>query len=100
MSPQVLSLAEAGYKEITLLGQNIDAYGRDLPGRADDGSGRCRVRAGKGGVLVGGCGFPLSTFRLRPAIFRKNNVSDLLLPLADVPAFPTSFYLRAPLKMR
>lgn len=30
----------AGYKEVTLLGQNIDAYGRDLPGMAEDGSGR------------------------------------------------------------
>ena len=29
-----------GYKEVTLLGQNIDAYGRDLPGMAADGSGR------------------------------------------------------------
>ena len=29
-----------GYKEVTLLGQNIDAYGRDLPGMASDGSGR------------------------------------------------------------
>jgi len=27
---EVQGLAEAGYKEITLLGQNIDAYGRDL----------------------------------------------------------------------
>eukprot|EP00983_Pelagomonas_calceolata_P129017 1161568-Pelagomonas_calceolata.AAC.12 len=26
--------------QVTLLGQNIDAYGRDLPGMADDGSGR------------------------------------------------------------
>jgi tRNA-2-methylthio-N6-dimethylallyladenosine synthase len=26
------ALGEQGYKEITLLGQNIDAYGRDLPG--------------------------------------------------------------------
>ena len=25
---------------MTLLGQNIDAYGRDLPGMSDDGSGR------------------------------------------------------------
>lgn len=25
---------------MTLLGQNIDAYGRDLPGMADDASGR------------------------------------------------------------
>lgn len=37
---EIQSLAEAGYKEITLLGQNIDAYGRDLPGSAPDGSGR------------------------------------------------------------
>ena len=33
-------LGEAGYKEVTLLGQNVDAYGRDLPGMAADGSGR------------------------------------------------------------
>ena len=36
----MLALGEAGYKEVTLLGQNIDAYGRDLPGAAADGSGR------------------------------------------------------------
>ncbi len=29
---EVISLAAAGYREVTLLGQNIDAYGRDLPG--------------------------------------------------------------------
>ena len=34
------TLAAQGYKEVTLLGQNIDAYGRDLPGMAPDGSGR------------------------------------------------------------
>lgn len=28
---EVQKLADQGYKEITLLGQNIDAYGRDLP---------------------------------------------------------------------
>jgi len=33
-------LGEAGYREVTLLGQNVDAYGRDLPGEAPDGSGR------------------------------------------------------------
>lgn len=37
---EMLSLGEAGYREVTLLGQNIDAYGRDLPGMADDASGR------------------------------------------------------------
>ncbi|KAL6760225.1 hypothetical protein V8C86DRAFT_2559249 [Haematococcus lacustris] len=37
---EMLALGEAGYKEVTLLGQNIDAYGRDLPGMADDASGR------------------------------------------------------------
>jgi tRNA-2-methylthio-N6-dimethylallyladenosine synthase len=37
---EVSALATAGYKEVTLLGQNIDAYGRDLPGMAQDGSGR------------------------------------------------------------
>jgi len=29
---EVETLARQGYREITLLGQNIDAYGRDLPG--------------------------------------------------------------------
>ncbi|NJK40444.1 MAG: tRNA (N6-isopentenyl adenosine(37)-C2)-methylthiotransferase MiaB [Acaryochloridaceae cyanobacterium SU_2_1] len=29
---EMVRLGEQGYKEITLLGQNIDAYGRDLPG--------------------------------------------------------------------
>ena len=37
---EMQALATAGYKEVTLLGQNIDAYGRDLPGLAPDGSGR------------------------------------------------------------
>ncbi|GBF98767.1 tRNA (N6-isopentenyl adenosine(37)-C2)-methylthiotransferase [Raphidocelis subcapitata] len=36
----MMALGEAGYKEVTLLGQNVDAYGRDLPGLAADGSGR------------------------------------------------------------
>ncbi|MGL5060296.1 MAG: tRNA (N6-isopentenyl adenosine(37)-C2)-methylthiotransferase MiaB, partial [Microcoleus sp.] len=31
-------LSRQGYREITLLGQNIDAYGRDLPGTKSDGS--------------------------------------------------------------
>ncbi|MCG9886971.1 MAG: tRNA (N6-isopentenyl adenosine(37)-C2)-methylthiotransferase MiaB [Cyanobacteria bacterium] len=30
-------LGRQGYREITLLGQNIDAYGRDLPGSTADG---------------------------------------------------------------
>jgi len=30
-------LGRQGYKEITLLGQNIDAYGRDLPGTVEGG---------------------------------------------------------------
>lgn len=37
---EMWALGEAGYKEVTLLGQNVDAYGRDLPGFAPDGSGR------------------------------------------------------------
>jgi tRNA-2-methylthio-N6-dimethylallyladenosine synthase len=37
---EVASLGDAGFREVTLLGQNIDAYGRDLPGAAADGSGR------------------------------------------------------------
>eukprot|EP00468_Gymnochlora_sp_CCMP2014_P009476 CAMPEP_0167754052 /NCGR_PEP_ID=MMETSP0110_2-20121227/8056_1 /TAXON_ID=629695 /ORGANISM="Gymnochlora sp., Strain CCMP2014" /LENGTH=460 /DNA_ID=CAMNT_0007639889 /DNA_START=437 /DNA_END=1819 /DNA_ORIENTATION=+ len=36
-------VADLGYKEVTLLGQNIDAYGRDLPGLASDHSGRRAV---------------------------------------------------------
>jgi hypothetical protein len=35
---EMLSLGEAGYSEVTLLGQNVDAYGRDLPGFAQDGA--------------------------------------------------------------
>ncbi|HEY9629559.1 MAG TPA: tRNA (N6-isopentenyl adenosine(37)-C2)-methylthiotransferase MiaB [Coleofasciculaceae cyanobacterium] len=30
-------LGQQGFKEVTLLGQNIDAYGRDLPGSTADG---------------------------------------------------------------
>jgi tRNA-2-methylthio-N6-dimethylallyladenosine synthase len=30
-------LGEQGYQEVTLLGQNIDAYGRDLPGSTPEG---------------------------------------------------------------
>ena len=37
---EMLALGEAGYREVTLLGQNVDAYGRDLPGMAADASGR------------------------------------------------------------
>ena len=39
---EMMGLGAAGYKEVCLLGQNIDAYGRDLPGTATDGSGRRR----------------------------------------------------------
>jgi tRNA-2-methylthio-N6-dimethylallyladenosine synthase len=34
---EMIYLGNQGYKEITLLGQNIDAYGRDLPGSKPDG---------------------------------------------------------------
>lgn len=34
---EIEQLARQGYKEITLLGQNIDAYGRDLPGTTETG---------------------------------------------------------------
>ena len=34
---EMAALGQQGYKEITLLGQNIDAYGRDLPGIAEGG---------------------------------------------------------------
>ncbi|BAU15253.1 (Dimethylallyl)adenosine tRNA methylthiotransferase miaB [Leptolyngbya sp. NIES-3755] len=34
---EIESLAAQGYKEVTLLGQNIDAYGRDLPGTTSEG---------------------------------------------------------------
>ncbi len=34
---EIEDLASRGYKEITLLGQNIDAYGRDLPGITAEG---------------------------------------------------------------
>lgn len=35
---EMVQLAQQGYREVTLLGQNIDAYGRDLPGTKSDGS--------------------------------------------------------------
>ncbi|HEY9860913.1 MAG TPA: tRNA (N6-isopentenyl adenosine(37)-C2)-methylthiotransferase MiaB, partial [Candidatus Obscuribacterales bacterium] len=34
---EIEGLGRQGYKEITLLGQNIDAYGRDLPGATPEG---------------------------------------------------------------
>ncbi|MBR8826448.1 MAG: tRNA (N6-isopentenyl adenosine(37)-C2)-methylthiotransferase MiaB [Gomphosphaeria aponina SAG 52.96 = DSM 107014] len=34
---EMIELGELGYKEVTLLGQNIDAYGRDLPGVTESG---------------------------------------------------------------
>jgi tRNA-2-methylthio-N6-dimethylallyladenosine synthase len=34
---EIEGLAAQGYREITLLGQNIDAYGRDLPGISPEG---------------------------------------------------------------
>lgn len=34
---EIEQLGKQGYKEITLLGQNIDAYGRDLPGSTPEG---------------------------------------------------------------
>jgi len=34
---EIEQLGQQGYKEITLLGQNIDAYGRDLPGTTAEG---------------------------------------------------------------
>ncbi|MBE9028525.1 tRNA (N6-isopentenyl adenosine(37)-C2)-methylthiotransferase MiaB [filamentous cyanobacterium LEGE 11480] len=35
---EMVMLGEQGFREVTLLGQNIDAYGRDLPGSKPDGS--------------------------------------------------------------
>ncbi len=34
---EIIGLGQQGYKEITLLGQNIDAYGRDIPGAKANG---------------------------------------------------------------
>jgi tRNA-2-methylthio-N6-dimethylallyladenosine synthase len=34
---EMAELGRQGYKEVTLLGQNIDAYGRDLPGATPEG---------------------------------------------------------------
>lgn len=34
---EMVELGQQGFKEVTLLGQNIDAYGRDLPGVTADG---------------------------------------------------------------
>jgi tRNA-2-methylthio-N6-dimethylallyladenosine synthase len=37
ISAEMEELGRQGYKEVTLLGQNIDAYGRDLPGATPEG---------------------------------------------------------------
>jgi tRNA-2-methylthio-N6-dimethylallyladenosine synthase len=34
---EMVALGQQGFKEVTLLGQNIDAYGRDLPGATAEG---------------------------------------------------------------
>jgi tRNA-2-methylthio-N6-dimethylallyladenosine synthase len=34
---EIEAIARQGFKEVTLLGQNIDAYGRDLPGTTESG---------------------------------------------------------------
>jgi tRNA-2-methylthio-N6-dimethylallyladenosine synthase len=34
---EMVELGQQGFKEVTLLGQNIDAYGRDLPGSTAEG---------------------------------------------------------------
>jgi tRNA-2-methylthio-N6-dimethylallyladenosine synthase len=34
---EMVEIAQQGYREVTLLGQNIDAYGRDLPGITAEG---------------------------------------------------------------
>lgn len=34
---EIEEIAHQGFKEVTLLGQNIDAYGRDLPGTTESG---------------------------------------------------------------
>lgn len=34
---EMIELGQQGFKEVTLLGQNIDAYGRDLPGTTPEG---------------------------------------------------------------
>ncbi len=34
---EIEEIARQGFKEVTLLGQNIDAYGRDLPGSTESG---------------------------------------------------------------
>ena len=36
-SKEIETLANNNFKEVTLLGQNIDAYGRDLPGTTKEG---------------------------------------------------------------
>ena len=49
-------LAAQGFKEITLLGQNIDAYGRDLPGITPEGRrhlGGPTAGGGEGGTAAG-----------------------------------------------
>ncbi len=40
---EINKLSDSGYKEVTLLGQNIDAYGRDLESQGDGGSSKINL---------------------------------------------------------
>ena len=65
---EVKSLVESGYKEITLLGQNVDSYGKDLSPKVDFSSLLVQVAKIDG------------KFRLR---FMSNHPKDVNQKLAD-----------------
>lgn len=67
---EVRRLAEAGYKDITLLGQNVNDYGRDLEGEHNFAE------------LLGQLGADVGTFRLRftsphPAYFTEPTIAAM-----------------------
>jgi len=57
-------LGQLGYKEVTLLGRNIDAYGRDLPGVTSEGVISIRLQTCSTSTMCAG----LSGFGLPPVI--------------------------------
>lgn len=63
-------LGRQGYKEVTLLGQNIDAYGRDLPGSLRQPKASLRVGAPK---------------KTTPEGRNSHTFTDLLYYVHDVP---------------
>ena len=69
---EVRELAEAGYREITLLGQNVNSYGKDLPAGGNPGG------ESFASLLRRLCAIP-GDFRLRFMTSHPKDVSDELI---------------------